>query len=117
MTGGDVYVVPASGGEPRDVTPGNEGFGERRPVALNRPHTVFPEFVDGDTGFASVDPASGGVEQLWRGPCAITRSGWSAGASVTRDGKMSAVIRDSYAEPPEVWAGPIGAWRQISDLN
>jgi dipeptidyl aminopeptidase/acylaminoacyl peptidase len=116
MTGGDVYVVPASGGEPRDVTPGMQASASGvRWLTTGR--ILFPEFVDGDTGFASVDPASGVVEQLWRGPVAITRSGWSAGASVTRDGTMSAVIRDSYAEPPEVWAGPIGAWRQITKLN
>ncbi len=33
------------------------------------------------------------------------------------DGKTSAVIRQSLAHPPEVWAGTIGQWKQITSKN
>jgi dipeptidyl aminopeptidase/acylaminoacyl peptidase len=36
---------------------------------------------------------------------------------VARDGKTSAVIRHSFEQPPEVWAGPIGAWKQVTHAN
>jgi dipeptidyl aminopeptidase/acylaminoacyl peptidase len=37
--------------------------------------------------------------------------------SLAHDGKTSAAIRQSFSEPPEVWAGPIGEWNQITHRN
>jgi dipeptidyl aminopeptidase/acylaminoacyl peptidase len=115
-TGGDVFVAPANGGEPRNVTPGMkasatgvEWLGDGR--------ILVPQFVEGDSGFGAVDSAGGAVQNLWRGPGAASRNGWLPGAALSRDGKVSAVIRHSFTAPPEVWAGPIGAWRQVSKVN
>jgi dipeptidyl aminopeptidase/acylaminoacyl peptidase len=116
MTGGDVFVVGASGGEPKNLTPGMRGSAAGI-VWLANGRLVVPEFVEGDSGFAMLDPASGAMERLWRGPGTVSRRGWVAGAALSRNGTMSAVIRHSFEAPPEVWAGPIGAWRQISNRN
>src|SRR5205814_1498061 len=51
------------------------------------------------------------ADVLWRGSDHI------ASLSVARDGKTSAVIRDSATHPPEVWVGPIGAWTQRTHAN
>lgn len=116
MTGGDVFVVGASGGEPKNLTPGMRASAAGI-VWLANGRLVVPEFVEGDSGFAMLDPASGAMESLWRGPGTVSRHGWVAGAALSRNGTMSAVIRHSFEAPPEVWAGPIGAWRQISNGN
>jgi dipeptidyl aminopeptidase/acylaminoacyl peptidase len=36
---------------------------------------------------------------------------------VSRDGKTTALVRDSFRRPPEVWAGPVGDWKQVTRCN
>jgi dipeptidyl aminopeptidase/acylaminoacyl peptidase len=108
-TGGDVWTVPAAGGAARDLTPGiaaspNELFykGDGR--------ILFSEQVDGGYGVASVDPSSGRVDLVWKGAEVIS-------LSVAAQGHSSAVVRSSFERAPEVWAGEIGKWRQITHRN
>jgi dipeptidyl aminopeptidase/acylaminoacyl peptidase len=114
--GGDIYVVPAAGGAARDVTPGMKASASW--LAWDSPgaRIIFTEHLDGGCGVASLDAASGRIETLWRGDETISRAG-GVSLSLARDGKTSAVIRHSFARPPEVWAGETGAWRQLSDVN
>ncbi|MGE5647954.1 MAG: prolyl oligopeptidase family serine peptidase [Acidobacteriota bacterium] len=116
MTGGDVFLIPASGGEARNLTPGM-----RASAAgihwLEDGRILIPQLAGGETAFAALDPQSGRRETLWRGPGVVSQNGWLPGAALSRDGKTSAVIRHSFTDPPEIWAGPIGAWKQITNLN
>ena len=116
--GGDIFVLPASGGEPRDVTPDMKASATWLRWTASRGF-VFVENVDGETGVAAVDPAVGNVEDLWRGPEAISAEadGWLTSLSLAADGKTSATVRDSFSSPPEVWAGPVGSWQQITHVN
>jgi len=112
-TGGDIFVVPAEGGEARNVTPGIPAS----PSWLtwqSAGKILFAERIDGDTGVASVELGSGKITQIWRGPETITRQGQM---SVSADGQRSAVIRNSAAKPPEVWAGVTGEWKQMTRVN
>jgi dipeptidyl aminopeptidase/acylaminoacyl peptidase len=116
FNGGDVYVVPGSGGEARDVTPDMKASASwLRWLASGR--IVFTENVDGESGVAAVDPAGGGMETLWHGPEVIASEGALTSLSLTPDGKSSAVVRNSFSSPPEVWTGPVGSWRQITHDN
>ena len=115
-TGGDVFVIAASGGEPRNVTPGMSASASGVKW-LSDGRIFVPEGLEGESAFAVVDPATGKLEQLWRGQENTSRNGWRTGASLSRDGKTWAVIRHSFAVPPEVWAGAPGSWRQISSVN
>ena len=115
-TGGDVFVVPAWGGEPRNVTAGMPASASA--IAwLDAGRILISEQADGDSGFATLDLAGGGMETVWRGPGTVTRGGWVPDVSLARDGKTSAVVRHSFDTPPEVWTGPIGAWRRITSVN
>jgi dipeptidyl aminopeptidase/acylaminoacyl peptidase len=64
-----------------------------------------------------VDLDGGKVTTLWTGAETISAGGWSTAVSLARDGKTCAVIRHSLVRPPEVWAGSIGAWQQITHAN
>jgi dipeptidyl aminopeptidase/acylaminoacyl peptidase len=46
-----------------------------------------------------------------------TTDAWVPAASFSRDGSMNAVVRQSASTPPEVWAGKMGEWKQITHLN
>lgn len=117
LNGGDIFVVPAAGGAARDLTPAIPSS----PAALQwiaPDRILFTQIVDGETGVATVDLASGKVNSLWHGPERVARgSSVFKGISLAADGKASAVIRQSFSRPPEVWAGPIGEWKQITHVN
>ncbi|HXO19403.1 MAG TPA: S9 family peptidase, partial [Thermoanaerobaculia bacterium] len=121
MTGGDIYTVPAAGGEPRNLTPGMKASA----TWLTWPaadRILFTELEDGEAGIARIDPAGGDgkttaaiVTSLWRSPETILAG--EGALSLARDGETAAVIRHSFRAPPEVWAGPIGGWRQVTSAN
>lgn len=116
VVGGDVYVVPAAGGEAKDVTPGIKA--SPASLAWTSPaQIVTTENFDGGTALASIDIDSGAVQELWHGFETLSAEGFGASVSLAQDGKTSAMVRQDLRKPPEVWAGPIGQWRQITKIN
>src|ERR1700733_329005 len=115
LTGGDIFSVGASGGEAQDLTPEIKaspswiGWTPEKKI-------IFTEFVGGDVGLASIDPQNKNVEALWRGGEYLTAGagGFSPTVSLAKDGATMACVRESYAAPPEVWAGKVGEWKQIT---
>ncbi|PYV11562.1 MAG: S9 family peptidase [Acidobacteria bacterium] len=118
-TGGDVFVIPASGGEPRNLTPGMNASASWLGWLPSSTAVLFAEEVDGAAGLAGVDVADGNISTFFTGPETFTASPdlWGLSFSLARDGKTSAVIRHSFSRPPEVWAGPVGEWKQITRAN
>ena len=114
--GGDVFTISHQGGEARNVTPEMKASASWLTWAQSG-MLILGEFVEGDAAIATVDPKGGSPKILWRGPEGIRASGWGTNLSLSREGKSSAVVRDSYMHPPEVWAGPIGEWKQITRRN
>jgi len=114
-TGGDVFVVPLSGGKARNITPGIQSSPSS--VFWTSPdHITVAEYIDGKSGFAAVNATGGNLRTIWVGDEFIGTNG-SPSASFSRDGKTTAIIRQSPSSPPEVWAGEIGIWKQITILN
>ncbi len=68
------------------------------------------------SGFATVNVSGGAVQSLWSGEESLEYRAFSE-RSLSRDGSVSAVIRQSASTPPEVWAGPIGKWKQLTTVN
>jgi dipeptidyl aminopeptidase/acylaminoacyl peptidase len=117
-TGGDIYVVPITGGAARNLTPNIRS--SPYAIAWTAPDRLaFAENVDGNSGFGTVSASGGAVEKLWTGEEGAGPDGgeWAAGESLTGHGLITAVVRQSASTPPEVWAGAIGAWKQLTSLN
>ena len=116
ITGGDIYTVPAAGGEPRNLTPGRKSSPNWLAwVAPDR--IVFTEHAGGGSAVAALDPASSVVRALWSGGEDANGGGIRANFSLASDGETSAIVRSSWARPPEVWAGRTGEWGQITNAN
>jgi dipeptidyl aminopeptidase/acylaminoacyl peptidase len=115
FNGGDIFTIPAAGGEPRDLTrniPATPtGF------AWRAGRIVFTEDIDGDSAIVELSAADGTMHELWRGGENVHQDGNYADFSLAADGKTSALVQSSWQQPPEVWAGPIGEWRQITYAN
>jgi len=114
--GGDIYTVPISGGRARDITPGIRATPTSVHWAADSRSIMFSEIVDGRTGIGTVEVESGKVSTLYTGAERIG-SGFGPGISLSRDGKIAGIVRQSFSTPPEVWAGPIGKWKQVTHLN
>src|ERR1039458_2706555 len=54
---------------------------------------------------------------LWQGDESINPPFDDSGISTTDDGKSSAVIRHSFKQPPEIWSGRMGDWKQVTHEN
>ncbi|MGC2697007.1 MAG: S9 family peptidase [Candidatus Angelobacter sp.] len=115
--GGDIFIVPADGGQARNITPGMKASASTLTWMRSGDKILFGEEVDGESGIATVDAAGGNIQTLAHGPEQFTANGWGTAVSLSADGKSAAVIRQSLAHPPEVWAGAIGQWKQITSRN
>jgi dipeptidyl aminopeptidase/acylaminoacyl peptidase len=116
---GDIYVMPASGGKPRNLTPDMKASAAYLSWLPSSKELLLGEHVNGEAGLATLDVGSGKIVTLWTGAEVVTASGWPGlpSVSLSADGKSSAVVRHSFQQPPEVWAGPIGNWKQVTQAN
>ena len=120
--GGDVYIVPLTGGDARNLTPGIKA--SPASLAWTAPDRIaIFAIVDGNSGHASLSPLPDFPKPLhgMAGPAksslAPPATAGPSAFSFSRDGSVTAVVRQSASEPPEIWAGPIGKWQQLTHVN
>jgi dipeptidyl aminopeptidase/acylaminoacyl peptidase len=114
--GGDVYVIPREGGPAQNLTPERKASASF--VAWTTAGKIIDmENIDGESSIARIDPVSGQIESLYRAPELLTAGFWSTSLALTPPGTRSAMVRSSFSKPPEVWAGPIGKWNQVTYKN
>jgi dipeptidyl aminopeptidase/acylaminoacyl peptidase len=116
--GGDIFVVPASGGPAHNLTPGIAASASSLYWRTSG-DILFTENVDGESGISTLNLATGKVSTLWTWAGIITTDEFRSAISISlsSDGQTSAVIRHSWKQPPEIWAGPIGQWKQLTHSN
>jgi dipeptidyl aminopeptidase/acylaminoacyl peptidase len=78
---------------------------------------LFTEYVGGGGAVSELNLANNSVRTIWKGDESFHAFGNFPDFAVTKDGKFSAVVRSTYNTPPEVWAGPIGEWHQLTNNN
>ncbi len=120
LTGGDIQLVAMTGGAARNLTPGIKASPSS--LAWTRADRIsVVANVDGNAGYAVMSTAgSPGTEwKGWTGEETIGTATdvYAMGASFSRDGAVSAVVRQTASRPPEVWVGPMGGWKQLTHLN
>jgi dipeptidyl aminopeptidase/acylaminoacyl peptidase len=108
VVGGDIYALPAEGGEPRDLTPDRKASPNWFRWSPSSKQIVMTEDIAGDSAISTLDLASGSVETVWKG---------AESGSFSGDAALSAMVRNSWSEPPEVWAGTTGKWQQLTHAN
>ena len=111
-TGGDVYLVDARTGESRDVTDGAAVSAQSLrwndasslDLVAHVSGSMHLMRLDLTSSTQSLTSLTNREESLWS---------WSS----ARGGAIVALVRASFAEPPEVWAGEPQALRQITSSN
>jgi dipeptidyl aminopeptidase/acylaminoacyl peptidase len=121
LTGGEVQLVSIAGGAAKNLTPRIKASpssivwtgADRISVMTN---------VDGNSGYMMISTAGlpdSSTFKGWTGEELVSTEtdAYALGASLSRDGSVSAVVRQTASTPPEVWAGPIGTWKQLTHVN
>jgi dipeptidyl aminopeptidase/acylaminoacyl peptidase len=121
LTGGDIYLVPFAGGVARNLTPKIKASPSSITWSAPDRLSVIAN-VDGNSAYAVIPTAGLPESSTWKGWTgeeligAVTDA-WVPSASFSRDGSVSAVVRQTNSTPPEIWVGPIGRWKQITTVN
>lgn len=108
VIGGDIYTLPANGGAPRNLTQGRKSTPNWFQWSPSSKQILFGENIAGDSAISTLDLATGTTETLWKAARSEKFSG---------DESTSAVVLNSWTEPPEVWMGKTGKWQQITHAN
>jgi len=116
-TGGDIYLVPSSGGEPKDVTPGRKASPAW--FLWIDDHTLgIAEIAGGSAHLFGHDlnsPENDDENSLTLAEG--VGSGQQMMSVSVADDKQIALIRSSFSNPPEVWAGKLHDLKQITHYN
>ena len=114
--GGDIFLIPAAGGKPQNLTPDRKSSGSWLTwTAAGK--IIAGEYLSGESSVIWLDPASGKTESLYSGADHVTAGTWGPSVSISADGRISAAIHSSFSAPPEIWAGSNEAWKQITQRN
>ena len=112
-TGGDVYALPIEGGVPIDLTPMLRGSAAALAWGCDGKLTARVLAADKTE---IVDIVPGRVPQitrvLWSGPESLAFHELAACPSGS-----SAVVHESFTDPPEIEVGRIGRWRNLTSVN
>jgi dipeptidyl aminopeptidase/acylaminoacyl peptidase len=116
FTGGDVVTIEPTGGQAVNRTAARKSSVSSLEW-LSPTKLLITEVVGGGSAIATLDVSSGQTERLWKGDEEVHAGGNFANFSLAHDGKTAGVIRADWQHPPEIWAGPIGDWKQVTQAN
>jgi dipeptidyl aminopeptidase/acylaminoacyl peptidase len=114
--GGDLFTISANG---HNLT--NRTHGRKSSVSslfwLTPDRILFTETVGGGSAISELKVAHNSTHTIWKGAEDLHAFGNFPNFAVSADGKFAAAERSDFNTPPEVWAGPIGNWRQLTKNN
>ena len=116
-TGGDIYLIPSAGGEPKNVTP-NRKASPAWFTWVDDNSLGIAEVAGGSSHLFDYDLATGqeSSEYNLTLPDSVGDGRLELSISLSRGGSL-AFIRSSFSNPPEVWAGPMMNMKQLTHLN
>jgi dipeptidyl aminopeptidase/acylaminoacyl peptidase len=116
-TGGDIYVMPATGGEPKDVTPDRAGSPSWF-FWLDDHQMGISEIKNGAAHLFAYDITNhqDSTEYNLTVPGSVSGGGLMGSVSVSNTNNI-ALVRSSFDRPPEVWAGELMNLKQITHVN
>jgi len=114
--GGDLFSMSADG---RDVTNRTSS----RKASVNSffwqtaDRILLVEYVGGGSAISELNLTNNSAHTIWKGSEGIHAFGNFPDFALSSDGKVAAAELSGYNAPPEVFAGPLGEWRQLTNNN
>ena len=116
FTGGDVLIVSPGAGEPRNLTSGMK-LSASSVTWRNDGELLISEDVNGGSAIADLSAAGGQIKPLWQGPNLLHADGNYPDLALASDGRTAVAVQSTWQDPPEVWAGSMGSFQQITHAN
>ena len=117
--GGGVFVVPADGGEARELSADHIVSTTWLEWTDDSQHLVTAAHEEGSVGLAEIAIASGKRRSLWRAEAALAETSWQQ-FSRDAEGNM-AVVREDDSSPRDVWVANRSVddptWKQLTHLH
>ena len=114
--GGDLFTISADGQNLTNRT--RDRKGSVSSLFWQMPDRIlFTEYVGGGSAISELTLANNSVRTIWKSAEGLYAFGNFPDFAVSKDGKFAAAVRSSFETPPEIWAGPIGEWRQLTSNN
>jgi len=114
--GGDLFTISSDGHGLTNHTQGRKSSVSSLFWQMSD-RILFTEVVGGGTAISELTLANDSVRTIWKGSEDVHAFGNFPNFAVSKDGKTAAVKRSDFETPPEIWAGPIGHWRQLTNDN
>ena len=114
--GGDLFTISANGDDLTNRTRG-------RKTSVNSFFWLAPErillveYLGGGSAISELSLINNSGRTIWEGPEGIHAFGNFPNFALSKNGKFAAAVRSTYNSPPEVFAGPVGEWRQLTTNN
>jgi dipeptidyl aminopeptidase/acylaminoacyl peptidase len=114
--GGDIFIMTADGRDVMNRTPS-------RKTSVNSFFWEAPDrillitYVGGGSAISEWSLTNNSARTIWEGPEGMHAFGNFPNFALSKDGKFAAAVRSTYNSPPEVFAGPLGEWRQLTNSN
>ena len=124
IPGGDVYATDATPGSMKNSMKNSMQI--LRPIRHQQRHRSRGfqnprEFSSPESTPAKhllpASPSPVRSTPVWKGPETLAHGEFVPYVSLASDGTTTAVVRETFSNPPEVWAGPVGDWKQITHVN
>src|SRR6266705_639744 len=114
--GGDLFTISANGHDVLNRTRGHKGSVSS--LFWQKPDRILcTETVRGGSVISELTLTNNSLRTIWKGAEGLHAFGNFPNFAVSNDGKFAAAARSSYETPPEIWAGPIDKWRQLTNNN
>ena len=114
--GGDLLTMTANGGDIVNRTKGRKAsvnsFFWQTPDRI-----LLVDYLGGGSAISELNLADDSARTIWKGPGGIHAFGNFPNFALSKDGKVAAAVRSTYNSPPEVFAGALGEWRQVTNNN
>jgi dipeptidyl aminopeptidase/acylaminoacyl peptidase len=114
-TGGDIYTISPTGESLRNLTPNLEGSASWLSWT-EADQLLFVQLSKG-ANIATSLRLDGTKKNLYSTEDFFSSSMWIGSMATSSDGKRMAAVRSSFSTPPEVWAGFMNSWTQITHVN
>src|SRR5216117_2108856 len=114
--GGDLFTIAADGRNVQNRTRGRKSsvssFFWQGPDRI-----LLIEYLGGGSAISELRLTNNSTQTIWKGPEGIHAFGNFPNFALSRDGKFAAAVRSTYNSPPEMFAGPLGKWQQLTSQN
>jgi len=114
--GGDLFTISVAG---HDVV--NRTKGRKSSVSSlfwqTPDRILLTETIGGGSAISELTLTDNSLRTIWKGAEGIHAFGNFPNFAVSKDDKFAAAARSSFETPPEIWAGPLGKWSQLTSNN